>query len=242
MNKHDTCVLCHKKKKLCLSHIIPEFFFKPLYDEKHRFLKIPLAEEKKTQYGQKGLREKLLCKECESHLSKYEKYACEIFSGKAGTYKELSNLIKFKDLDYKKFKLFQMSLLFRASVSSLEFFEKIDIGPHEETIREMLINENPGKKCDYPAVILVPLMKNKPIPKDFISPPVEISKFEGHRRYRFILGGYFWVYMVSSHTQMFNFREFFLDESGELLMPVADADIFFRGLAKDMFGKKKQNK
>jgi hypothetical protein len=228
------CALCLKEKELCNSHIIPEFFYKPLYDEKHRLQLIPSINEEKTHYEQKGLRENLLCEECEEQLSRFEKYTSQLFYGGMGVYVTNENPIRIEGIDYKKFKLFQLSLIFRASVSNLDFFEKINLGPHEEKIRKMLIDENPGGENDYPCLVLIPKMKGRPMSDELILTPEEIKKFEGHRQYRFILGGCFWVYIVSSHTSMFSFKKFFLKENGKLLIPIERADRFLNALARDM--------
>lgn len=235
--KNMYCALCLQEKELRKSHIIPEFFYKPLYDQKHRLNVFVLNEDQKRYFKQKGLSEFLLCAECEERLSKYERYASQIFYGGTGFYITNGNPIKIEGIDYKKFKLFQLSLLFRASVSNLVFFENIDLGPHEEKIRDMIINENPGGKSDYPCIILIPLMKGKAMPHDIIHLPEALGKFEGHRQYRFIFGGCFWIYLVSSHTSMFSFEKLFLDESGKLLIPIENDDSFFRKLARDMFSK-----
>ncbi len=53
--------------------------------------------------------------------------------------------------DYATFKLFHLSVLFRASVSSLSTFQEVNLGAlHEERIRQMLLNEDPGKDWEYP--------------------------------------------------------------------------------------------
>lgn len=230
-----SCALCHKRKKLKNSHIVPEFFFKPLYNGKHRFQLIPSINEEKAHYEQKGIRENLLCEECEEQLSKYEKYTSQLFYGGEGVYYTNENPIRIEGIDYKKFKLFQLSLLFRASVSNLDFFKNINLGPHEEKIRKMLINENPGGENDYPCIILIPEMRGRLMSDELIITPEEIKKFEDHRQYRFILGGCFWVYIVSSHTSMFSFKEFFLKENGKLLIPIENADKFLGKLTSDMF-------
>lgn len=240
-----SCALCHKRKKLKNSHIIPEFFFKPLYNEKHRFQVIPSINEEKVSYEQKGKRENLLCEECEGKISKYERYTSQLFYGSNEVFNTDENPIRIEGIDYKKFKLFQLSLLFRASVSNLDFFKKVNLGPHEEKIRRMLNDENPGGENDYPCIILIPETRGRLMSDKLILTPEEIKKFEGHRQYRFILGGCFWVYIVSSHTSMFSFKKFFLKENGELLIPIENADRFLNTLAKDMFkfnGKVKDRK
>lgn len=68
-----TCKLCLEDHDLRRSHIIPEFLFRPLYDEKHRALTFrPDVTGKRVI--QKGIRERLLCAKCESHLGKLESY------------------------------------------------------------------------------------------------------------------------------------------------------------------------
>jgi hypothetical protein len=48
-------------------------------------------------------------------------------------------------------KLFQLSILWRASVAKGDFFSKVKLKPrHEEEIRKMLLNGEPGKEDRYP--------------------------------------------------------------------------------------------
>ncbi len=54
----NICRVCLKESKLRKSHILPEFLYEDLYDEKHRALVI---YQKKEKVFQKGLRELLLC-------------------------------------------------------------------------------------------------------------------------------------------------------------------------------------
>lgn len=56
------CAICKDNSDLKNSHIIPEFFYKPLYDEKHRINVIPLSQEQKRKYKQKGHRESYFVK------------------------------------------------------------------------------------------------------------------------------------------------------------------------------------
>jgi hypothetical protein len=203
-----SCGLCHSEKELRNSHIIPEFFYKPLYDSKHRFNVIALTESEKNRYEQKGLREKLLCDDCEQQIGQYEDHVRRIFYGGTGIYIKNGNPIVISGIDYQKFKLFQLSLLYRAAISNLEFFHNISLGPHEEIIRKMLLEENPGKKLEYPCLILMLLIQSKEIIDAMIYPPQEL-RIEGHYSYRFILGGCFWIFFVSSHTNKLRYPDFF---------------------------------
>lgn len=60
-----SCKLCQKERELKYSHIIPEYFYTPIYDENHRFMEISPQSEKLVKFNQKGVREFLLCKDCE---------------------------------------------------------------------------------------------------------------------------------------------------------------------------------
>jgi hypothetical protein len=57
-----TCALCREPGDLRRSHILPEFFYKPVYDETHRFLETSTDPRDRVMIRQKGLREFLLCR------------------------------------------------------------------------------------------------------------------------------------------------------------------------------------
>ncbi len=100
---------------------------------------------------QKGIREYLFCYDCEQHLNeKYEKPFLQQWS-----IDSLPDHIKQDSAhsavyDYRTFKLFHLSILFRSSVSSLPTFQEVNLGTHEECVRNMLIFEDPGQDWKYP--------------------------------------------------------------------------------------------
>ena len=53
-------------------------------------------------------------------------------------------------IDYATFRLFDLSVLFRASTSDHPNFREVDIGPHEERFRRMLLEGDPGQDRQYP--------------------------------------------------------------------------------------------
>ena len=82
-----TCRLCCQEKELRHSHILPEFMYQNLYDNSpKRFytLNVDLenSDNSKRKIEQKGIREYLLCGDCEVQLSKYENYAAETIYAK----------------------------------------------------------------------------------------------------------------------------------------------------------------
>jgi hypothetical protein len=230
------CKLCLKQKNLQNSHLIPEFFYKPLYDEKHRFHVLSTIPEERNIIEQKGIREKLLCYDCEQYFSQLEDYARKVFYGGVEIgMKNDKNKILFEDIDYTKFKLFQLSLLWRASVSTVSLFSEVSIGPHEEKLRKMLINKNPGEYYEYGCSIIGLLMEGKRLADQMILKP-ESLRVDGQRCYRFILGGCIWLFVVSKHSKNFYGREFFLSKDGKLIILLQSAENtkFIAKLVKDL--------
>jgi len=216
------CKLCLKNKPLCNSHIIPEFFYKMMYDEKGRMLKLSTVEGERNLYKQKGIYEKLLCKACEQLINKFEKHVKEVFYDNMEYYKtDNNNEIKIVNIDYNKFKLFQLSLLWRASISKDAFFENVNLGPHENKIRLMLLNEKPGDIHEY-GCIIVGLSTQEFGSFDAIMKP-EQGRIEGHRTYRFIMGSSLWLILVSQHSHIFERKRYFLQKDGTLLFKVFPA-------------------
>ena len=229
------CKLCLKENELRNSHIIPEFFYKPLYDGKHRFNVLALDEDQKRRYEQKGIREKLLCDKCEGQISKYEDHVRRVFYGGTGIYITNGNPLKLEGIDYNLFKLFQLSILWRAAVSNHDFFGNISLGPHEKVIHKMIQDEKPGTYLDYPCLTFMILMGKTDVMDAFIYPP-QMIRFDNQRTFRFIFGGCFWIYFVSSHTNRIRIKEFILNEDGKILIPLKKAENtdFFQALSRNV--------
>lgn len=208
------CALCLQDGQLCNSHIIPELFYKPIYDkDPKRFFAISSNPNTKFDFEQKGYREKLLCEVCEGRFNKWETYVSKILYQEAKVV-EGNGRITIVDLDYNKFKLFQLSLLWRVGVSSRSEFTEVTLGPHEEKLRKMLLKENPGSQNEYGcSLVLCP--KYREILQNLIISPDTI-KVEAHHLVRFLLAGLFWNFFVSSHTPSIASENIFLNENGEL--------------------------
>ncbi|MEI6333114.1 MAG: hypothetical protein WCS87_01015 [Methylococcaceae bacterium] len=217
-----TCRLCTLDKELQNSHIIPEFLYKPLYDDKHRAQRLSKIGEqqeyKKRKLLQKGLREKLLCFDCEQLLNdRYEKYFKQLwFDEKALPSKFGADTeIKLNGLNYGKFKLFHLSILFRASVSSLPEFEQVTLGVHEKSLREMLIYELSDSDKKYPILCHALTKGNHEVQYGLITNPFKTRQPSGHTSYSFCFGGCVWCYIIDSR-EVASFSSFMLTSKGEL--------------------------
>src|SRR5438876_116721 len=119
------CALCKLNADLQYSHILPEFFYKQIYDPppKKGFHVVSAVPSDRDEFMQKGLREHLLCTKCEGILSRWETKAKSAFLDSEGIQvTQHEQAIALSDLDYTTFKLFQLSLLWRMSVTKLDFF------------------------------------------------------------------------------------------------------------------------
>jgi len=215
MNNIPPCKLCLYTNKLCDSHIVPEFLFKTLYSkEKHQFTQI--EGPPKVRKWQKGFKEKLLCANCEKKLNKWETYVDHLlFGGTEIVIEKMRDALIVKNVSYEEFKLFQLSLIWRAGTSSLPQFSNVNIGPHEERLRVMIERGDPGEPYEYGClIILTPSHFNLTSKMMMLA---QETRFDGHRCYMFLLAGFTWVFFVSKHTKKLPFNEkLFLSTNGVL--------------------------
>ncbi len=152
----SACGLCLKEAPLAKSHIFPEFFFKSSYDKAHKFNEFRRGKNEYNKRQSKGYRERLLCPECESLLNEnYEDYSKTVLYDQIIPHFE-TNKSPFKLAEYKydNFKLFSLSLIWRASISKHEFFEAVSLGPkYEEELRKYLLKGSVPAKGRFPIAI-----------------------------------------------------------------------------------------
>lgn len=196
--ENDICRLCGETRVLVRSHIVPEFLHRDLYDERSRAAALrPLMG--KQHPIQKGLREKLLCFECEQFLNdRFEKPFLAMWRD-GNMRPELlppGKVYVVNGLDYAKAKLFLLSVLWRASVATRDEFS-LDLGPHGARIKRMILDEDAGDVERYPIVgtFAVDEVGNL-LP--FVSSPMQLRLF-GHHACAFGLGGCEWTFFTSSH-------------------------------------------
>jgi hypothetical protein len=213
------CKLCHQEKELCNSHIFPEFCYENIYDRNpRRFLEYSNNQKMDHKYYQKGIREHLLCRDCENILSINEKYFKENVFNETLDLKSDNNTHKYIIVDYQKTKLFLLSILWRMGISSLTEFRFVRLANHEEIIRNMILTGNPGEEYQYGCLILRdPDIKRSEIFEHSISSPSNTDlKIDGHRFCVLPLAGIFFVFIISSHTNKFQNKDFFLKKDGRM--------------------------
>ena len=161
-----------------------------------------------------GLVQKLLCKECDSKIGRWEDYARKTLYGNSPgpdiRKRELGESITaqlgvrstnakyFRDLrqvsiDYKKLKLFELSILWRAGLESKSWGKEVTLGLFQEDIREHLLNDDPGPALYLPAMLVD--SRDKDIDFEALIPSVELLTKTPVHLYRMALGGYWWFFL-----------------------------------------------
>lgn len=159
-----TCKLCHKSRTLVKAHIYPEAFVRELHDPAHRGLPTLIASDNcqdRPKRSQIGVYDKnILCSECESRLGKLDTYAAkfliqgldEACQPIEGGDTPLGYFVT--EYDYALLKLFFLSVLWRASVSTHDFFAAVSTGAHEEALRQAIQELDPGDSDFYSVILL----------------------------------------------------------------------------------------
>ena len=157
------CKFCQNEfDKLADAHVIPKSFFKLTKGKgKHSILVGVDERELDRKHKQDRLSDKsILCQDYDGRrFGPYDKHGIEAVLDLLNTKQiyrdDFGNPCAYlaNKADYAKFKLFLLSVLWRASVSSIEFYEHINLGnSHAERIKEMLKKQDPGKETDYPFI------------------------------------------------------------------------------------------
>lgn len=150
---------------------------------------------------QKGLRERLFCDDCEQLFNdRYEKPFLTDWIHNFPLAKQLTPERSYTITvpSYDRFRLFHLSILFRASVSSNPTYTQVNLGGHEERIRKMLLNIDPGEHWQYLLIGYVVIHDKTHEVVNLIARP-EQRLFDGIKCFSMLYGGVEWWTTVVSH-------------------------------------------
>lgn len=117
------CRLCLQIKKLSDSHIIPHGLIRISKAGHKQLIAIDSTPDAPPRLDNANWTEQLLCGECELFLNEvYEKPQLAKLKGARDKIDLSYNRLTIYNLDYRKFYLFWLSVLWRASISSHEAF------------------------------------------------------------------------------------------------------------------------
>jgi hypothetical protein len=205
--------------------VLSEFMYLETYDSKHRAVSISNdPSQGKPITVQKGIREPLLGLNCEAALSRHEHYAAPFLAGAAqaaDAVEKMGNpqpVAQVTPFDYARFKLFGISLLWRMGVSKHNMFRAVRLGPHQETLRQMLLSKDPGQPSDYPFVLL--RLAGVDFAPTLLTAPGK-TRFGGVWAYMITAMGFQWVFLASRQCGTTGGNPFFVGQAlPDLLIPV----------------------
>ncbi|MBI0401354.1 hypothetical protein [Cyclobacterium marinum] len=229
------CKLCEHEKELRRSHILPEFMYQNLYDASPRrfyTLNVDLdnSDESKRKIEQKGIREYLLCGNCEVQLSKYENYAAEtIYAKNLGNKAIIKKANKTPDqqffsyeyegFSYPDFKIFLLSILWRVIVSKSFNTPEVDENIVEK-IRLAVHKEDPLDFDDFGCLLQIIKYKNGKIAGGFILDPY-LTKDERSPILNILIDGFMYSFYLNSKELSLDQKEFFLKKEGTMVIVVS---------------------
>lgn len=228
------CALCQKDQALCDSHIYPKFTYKRMKEEEGRFLAFSTSQPNLDgRPVEDGLKEKLLCKECEERFQKWEDYFARTVNQKKMFDLERpadgKKWVRVSGFDYAKTKLFLLSILWRTHVARHSLFQ-IKLGEtHEKRLRDMLLTNNPGVPEEYGCVITTPYIDLGESKKEQVRPPVSVSPEnvpcgDGLSLVRMQVDGIFFQFFVGDLevTQRTDVRHLYLQQDGTMVVGIED--------------------
>lgn len=227
--KNNICKLCLKDKELRNSHILPEFMYQSLYNlDVKRFnsfeINLDKIEDSKKQILQKGIREYLLCQSCETLLSRYEKYASETLYSKNLNNKTFIVEAKqtpdqnfftydYAGFNYKDFRIFLLSILWRLIISKSFKTPDIECGLIEE-LRVAILNENPLQYDQFGCLVQSIFYKKGQLVKGFILSPYMTGK--NNEILNILVDGFMFSFFLNNQTE--KDKTFFLKEDGTMIV------------------------
>jgi hypothetical protein len=202
------CALCSKIANVRQSHIVPKFCFAPLRDAKNRMhlLTRDRADSHKP-FIQDAPKHDLLCDGCEGLINdRYEKLFKQIWFDHPIFPQSLPDgVIQFTISNPAAFKLFHLSVLWRAGAAAIRYGEacpwsNVVLHRHEPQLRAMLLDGDSGSPDEFPFSGYFPVFPDNPSAPlmDLFIPPSQVKVF-GMNAIRMQFAGVDWIYILSSH-------------------------------------------
>lgn len=198
-----SCALCQEEKELKNSHIFPNSVFRRIKNAGSGGSLILFDDnpDSLVRRSQDSWSEHLLCASCEAVISNYEKLGLEVLRG-ANPYRisERSDGVVLGGHEHQIFKLFLVSLLWRAAASSLPQFAKVVLPSRcEQQARIALLGRKPlhSRRIGCRVARLTdptPSSRGRFSPESLrqliVSPIPRLDDKLDHYSYLFILEGY----------------------------------------------------
>lgn len=245
--KTGICNLCLKKKPLLSkSHIFPNFLIKDIVNEKHQVMMMNVEDLKSKKVQSNYWESNILCENCDNKIiSKLERYfEINLYSNVIDLLKdEIPPLEGFKPLrvqaNFNRIKLFFLSILWRCSIINRRNFPKIELGPHQETFRKIIFENQIISQRKYPFIIFTFINKNSYADMEkyaTIHTSPKHAKDENGHRYRYLFPGFSVEIYISDHN-LPKFIDGFIDSEEEVLIGIINEEDSKKYINRALGGK-----
>ncbi|OSR67278.1 hypothetical protein BV326_04394 [Pseudomonas syringae pv. actinidiae] len=198
------CRLCLQPRKLLMSHIIPKGLLRIAKGKYSQLISMNVGENSMPRMDNVNWREKLLCEQCEKYLNlSYEN--SQIKKLKSAKDKVLSDKkITIINLDFKRFYLFWLSIIWRASESSLDEFSTVSFpGELSDVLRMAVLNGSAKYKGhDFDEFFQIGICRwyfDTTDSKSFLT-TFKLVSDKNYIAYVFMVSGFAVIYQLSSEV------------------------------------------
>jgi len=172
-----------------------------------------------------GIKEELLCGKCERQFGEYERiFRGNFYTGPRDKPRKKPITSPTRTVAYPPFKLFLLSLLWRASVASGTFFRNVALdSEHESKIASALLAESPGPESFYEFAIF-DLRLDDHTMEDFTEEP---RYYAERNECRIIVGGFLFAVHISDGSLPTppSIRAFSLRCTGEFALRIVHEEL-----------------
>jgi hypothetical protein len=153
----------------------------------------------------------ILCARCDNFMGRWDGYAAELLCRPLESFGRLEHLetqqfFYLEGFDYAKLKLFFVSLIWRAHLTTQPFFEQVNLGPWAGVARKMIQDEDPGGLNTFGVSVV---RYENPLAEATMS-PAEVIRFGGINCYRVSLPNYAFLVKVDQRPYPTNRHGFVL--------------------------------
>ena len=225
MTKYGECRLCREDKQLADSHVIPQALHKDFQGEGATdatdATEIYSQDQPHPKRSWTGVYGQFLCQQCEGSFGQYDEYGVDFVrkyrDGQAG--EPLNGSLIASDVDYKKLKLWLMSILWRADACDTKMYKNVSLGTKwRNDLTRRIKNDSPGCSDDY--AVMASLFRDeehfgvKNIGQSYMRDPGRV-RCSGVNFYKFYIYGGFTFLIKVDQQKPPNERKQFLLREGE---------------------------
>ena len=185
------CKFCGNETDLIKAHVIPAGLFRRLQRGKKPLEMMTNKAGEYTKRRPVGVYDStIVCSKCESIWQEWDNYAQllladKLLNGRVQYHNNKKICYIVDNYEYRRLKLFFISMVWRASVSSQPFFSKVSLGQFEDVAKNHIASNDPGDS----EVFSVNLAKfDHPLAESILDP--HDDKYSDVNYLRFYLAGY----------------------------------------------------